>query len=189
MLNYFSLLPQSIQHKILLLNVMEELKEVYHSGFPDLKGYEKLDISLDDIIHPIDFNEGKEREGKCNAGRFTLNPECYHYLYTRNNYGKERMVNFIQRCGIVGNKTHRILDEEGPPSSSSLFGLQDSYFFCGLPLIFWSFGGRMGLRFTMDPISHLCNFQWISSEKLKKFKLIESKEEKDSWGGNIFECK
>ena len=181
--DYWSSLPSDLSHKIQLSIIVEELKEKYLSGFPPLRKDEKLNLSLDDIINPIEIGEKKAQEGGCNPGRLTLNPDAYHHAYTMTMYGENSMVEEHMRCGIGGknNHIHRRLSRD--PSQVHCEGLEDSiYFIGGSPLIYWGGGredpdGAMGM--VLSDAEVLCarrgllhsGFQWTTLEKLQEFTL------------------
>jgi len=84
-----------LSRKIFMILQREELRERYLSGFPPLLTSEKLDLSLDDIIDPLETLEDlgsavpHEKSGWRQAymenyhpGRLTLNPDAYHHAYT-----------------------------------------------------------------------------------------------------------
>ena len=203
-----------LSRKIFMIIVGEELRERYLSGFPRLKSCDKLDLSLDDIINPIEIGEKKAQKGRCHPGRLTLNPDAYHLQYTMargftpiQGYWVDRsIVDRYQRCGISTSSKwkHRILSESpldengplqmsytvagGPPRRFSRIcpfthlltsvvngdqGLQDIYFLCGIPLIFWRYGDSMGMKYGTEKdwkVKSQVNLQWKTQEDLQKYR-------------------
>ena len=156
-----------LSQKIFMILQREELRERYLSGFPPLLTSEKLDLSLDDIIDPMEtFEERIWAQGHYHPGRLTLNPDDYHHAYTESmGMGKRHVCKTLEmgwvnlqdggsfcegyrrppREGEPYPGKHRLLDRpenrtEDPSEAASRAwaGLQDTYFLGGLPLIFWS---------------------------------------------------
>ena len=156
-----------LSQKIFMILQREELRERYISGFPPLLTSEKLDLSLDDIIDPMEtFEERIWAQGHYHPGRLTLNPDDYHHAYTESmGMGKRHVCKTLEmgwvnvrECGSFcegyryppqeGDPfpgKHRLLDRpenrtEDPSEAASRAwaGLQDTYFLGGLPLIYWS---------------------------------------------------
>ena len=73
---------KNISQKIFMILHGEEIRERFLSAFPPLNRFEKLDLSLDDIINPIEILEEKSHKKGCHPGRLTLDPEAYHRAFT-----------------------------------------------------------------------------------------------------------
>ena len=107
---YAGLWDPNISRKIFMILQCEELRERYLSGFPSLLPSEKLDLSLDDIIDPMEILEElggvvpHEKSGWRQAymenyhpGRLTLNPDAYHHAYTESSgLGKEHVCKVLE---------------------------------------------------------------------------------------------
>ena len=118
----------NINQKILTILRDEEIRERFLSAFPPLRSDEKLDLSLDDIINPIEVFEEKSHKMGCHPGRLTLDPERYNmawsekrngnpgYGYPQGPYGipphmtasRERAWAMIPSAPTTGK--HRLLD-------------------------------------------------------------------------------
>ena len=100
----------NISQKIFMILQGEELRKRYLSGFPALLPSEKLDIPLDDIIHPLEILDElggpvpREKAGWRQAymenyhpGRLTLNPDAYHHAYTESTgLGKDHVCKVLE---------------------------------------------------------------------------------------------
>ena len=179
-----------ISRKIFMILQTEELRARYLSGFPSLLKAEKLNLSLDDIIDPIEIFEKKSHKMGCHPGRLTLDPERYNmawsekrngnpgYGYPQGPYGIPPHM-AASRTGYLHSPStgkHRLLDvseEIDYPHRMDLaadhyqqrdlpWGLQDMYFLGGLPLEYWCNGDSMGMRVRWyQPYSE--NFQWLGT--------------------------
>ena len=156
-----------LSRKIFMILQGEEIRERYLSGFPSLLPSEKLDLSLDDIIDPMEtFEQRIWAQGHYHPGRLTLDLDAYHHAYTGSMGLREDHVCKVLEMGWVNLEEggrfcegyrcppkegdpfpgkHRLLDRpenriEDPSEAASRAwaGLQDTYFLGGLPLIFWS---------------------------------------------------
>ena len=167
-----------LSRKIFLILYTGEIRERFLSAFPPLGKFEKLDLSLDDIINPLEILEKKSHRRGCHPGRLTLDPERY-----KRAWGENRHFRAVHRSGEApphmmafgmtpwGN--HRLLDvseDIDNPHRRALkkdeiqqrelnWGLQDMYFLGGMPLEYWCNGDSMGM---MVPISLPCSetYQW-----------------------------
>jgi hypothetical protein len=61
-----------LSKKIFMILYTGEIRERFLSAFPPLRSREKLDLSLDDIINPIEVFEEKSHRMGCHPGRLTL---------------------------------------------------------------------------------------------------------------------
>ena len=77
----------NISQRILNILQGEEIRERFLSAFPPLKSREKLDLSLDDIINPIEVFEEKSHRMGCHPGRLTLDPERYNKAWSEKRNG------------------------------------------------------------------------------------------------------
>ena len=100
-----------LSQKIFMILQREELRERYLSGFPSLLPSEKLDMSLDDIIDPLETleelgrpvpgdrlgNWRQMRMANYHPGRLTLNPDAYHHAYTKSmGIGKDHVYKALE---------------------------------------------------------------------------------------------
>ena len=113
-----------INQKILKILQDEEIRERFLSAFPPLRSDEKLDLSLDDIINPIEIFEEKSHKMGCHPGRLTLDPERYNmawsekrngnpgYGYEKGPYGIPPHMMALQTGYLHSPSTgkHRLLD-------------------------------------------------------------------------------
>ena len=191
-------LTEELYQKIYHILLHDELSARYMSGFPTLYSSEKLDLSLDDIINPIEVGEKKAYRGGCHPGRLTLNPDAYHHAYSMKMTGTRKEVRNYLRCGIgqPWRGKHRLLDipvhNKSPwPSEKSNYlqsinvGLQHSiYFLGGAPLIYWATPRSMGLQFvgSSQYITDISGFQWINRESLKNFKFYPYLPSREDYG-------
>lgn len=181
-------LPYDVRKFIHTYLYLEEIKRNYLSGFPILSTNEKLKLTLNDIINPIRVGEKKAYKGGVHPGRLTLNPDAYH----DNLMGRKRRIRCcgghptrLRRCGIGKpcEWKHRLLDYpeyKQHPSFCWRHGLQQIYFMCGLPLIFWSYNHSMGLkwydqRFVLRPEGAtpypMNSLQWKTNKDLDEYNL------------------
>ena len=77
----------NISRKIFMILQGEEIRERFLSAFPPLRSDEKLDLSLDDIINPIEVFEEKSHRMGCHPGRLTLDPERYNMAWSEKRNG------------------------------------------------------------------------------------------------------
>ena len=84
---YADLWDQNISRKIFMILQGEEIRERVLSAFPPLRSDEKLDLSLDDIINPIEILEKNSHRMGCHPGRLTLDPEQYNRAWLDNRHG------------------------------------------------------------------------------------------------------
>ena len=77
----------NINQKILKILHDEEIRERFLSAFPPLRVDEKLDLSLDDIINPLEIFEAKSHRMGCHPGRLTLDPERYTRAWSEKRNG------------------------------------------------------------------------------------------------------
>ena len=75
-----------ITRKIFMILYNEEIRERFLSAFPPLSKFEKLDLSLDDIINPIEILEKKSHKRGCHPGRLTLDPDRYNRAWGDNRH-------------------------------------------------------------------------------------------------------
>ena len=161
----------NISRKIFMILQGEEIRERFLSAFPPLRTDEKLDLSLDEIINPIEILEEKSHTRGCHPGRLTLDPDRYHRAFT----GDDTIVPHHMRAGFISTPwgKHRLLDrnENHNPHLKSLikqndgritWGLQDLYFMGGVPLMYWCRGDSMGMWVPHNPPDSR-NFQWTST--------------------------
>ena len=158
----------NISRKIFMILQGGEIRKRFICAFPPLSKYEKLDISLDDIINPIEILEKKSHRKGCHPGRLTLDPERYNRDWSDNRDGYPGYV-YPQgetpphmRAGFLATPwgKHRLLDVSEDiehPHRKALskdvyqqrdlsWGLQDMYFLGGVPLEYWCNGDSMGMR-------------------------------------------
>ena len=161
----------NIIRKIFMILQTEEIRERFLSPFPPLRSDEKLDLSLDEIINPIEVLEERSHTRGCHPGRLTLDPDRYHRAFT----GDDTIVPHHMRAGFISTPwgKHRLLDrnENHNPHLQSLikqqdgritWGLQDLYFMGGVPLMYWRRGDSMGMWVPQNPPDSR-NFQWTST--------------------------
>ena len=84
---YADLWDPNISRKIFMILHTEEIRNRFPSAFPPLSSSEKLDLSLDDIIDPIEILEEKSHREGCHPGRLTLDPERYNRAWFDNRHG------------------------------------------------------------------------------------------------------
>ena len=84
---YASSWDSYISRKIFMFLQTGEIRERFLSAFPSLRSDEKLDLSLDDIINPIEVFENKSHRMGCHPGRLTLDPERYNRAWLDNRNG------------------------------------------------------------------------------------------------------
>ena len=168
-----------LNQKILMILQGEEIRERFLSVFPPLSSSEKLNLSLDDIINPIEFLEKKSHRRGCHPGRLTLDPERYKRAFSENRHfravrrsgevpphmmafgacrpwGKHRLLDVSED---INHPQHRALKKDEIRQRELNWGLQDIYFLGGMPLEYWCNGDSMGMTV---PISLPCseNYQW-----------------------------
>ena len=100
-----------LSRKIFMILHTGEIRERYLSGFPPLLTSEKLDLSLDDIIDPLETLEKlgrpvpgdllgfwrQHRMANYHPGRLTLNPDAYHHAYTESmGIGKDHICKALE---------------------------------------------------------------------------------------------
>ncbi len=107
----------NINLKILLILQGEEIRERFLSAFPPLRSDEKLDLSLDDIINPIEIFEEKSHEMGCHPGRLTLDPERYNRAWSEKRNGNP---GYGYPKGPYGIPPHMAASRT-PPSERSLY--------------------------------------------------------------------
>ena len=184
---YATVWDSNISQKIFMILQGGEIRKRFLSAFPPLKSREKLDLSLDDIINPIEVFEDKSHKMGCHPGRLTLDPERYNrawsekrngnpgYGYPQGPYGIPPHM-AASRTGYLHSPStgkHRLLDvseEIDYPHRMDLeadhyeqrdlpWGLQDMYFLGGLPLEYWCNGDSMGMAVrSVRPCSE--TYQW-----------------------------
>ena len=172
----------NISRNIFMVLQTEEIRGRFLSAFPPLRSYEKLDLSLDDIINPIEVFEKTSHRKGCHPGRLTLNPDRYSRawgegrwttLLDPNLYGQDAPP--YMRAGYLASpwaNKHRLLDVSEDienPHRSALerddlgtmlqWGLQDLYFLGGLPLLYWCNGDSMGMMVPQIP-PNSNTYQW-----------------------------
>ena len=122
--------------------ICEQIKDQYISGF------KKEDLFEWDLLEEIlEQEETNVHKSDCHPGRFSLNPD----EGVRAVGGNPALL-----CGgyVMSSRKHRKLSPDivnwrcaqNWPGE----GYQDIYFLGGLPLIYWSFGGQMGLRLLAE---------------------------------------
>ena len=177
----------NISRKIFMILHGEEIRERFLSAFPPLSRFEKLDLSLDDIINPIEVLEKKSHRKGCHPGRLTLDPERYNRAWGANRHGDSEFLRYPpgqetpphMRAGFLATPwgKHRLLDvsedienphrralEHGRTTAGFQqkhlsWGLQDMYFLGGIPLEYWCNGPSMGIKVpTGLPCSE--TYQW-----------------------------
>ena len=117
----------NISRKIFMILHTGEIRERFLSAFPPLRADEKLDLSLNDIINPIEILEEKSHRTGCHPGRLRLDPEKYNrawldnrngnpgYGYPLDPYGIPPHMMASQACAWLAAPTtgkHRLLDIE-----------------------------------------------------------------------------
>ncbi len=172
-----------ITRKIFMILHTEEIRERFLSAFPPLDKFEKLDLSLDDIIKPIEILEKKSHKRGCHPGRLTLDPERYNRAWGDNRHASMKrgrkwmdhgvpIVENHMRAGYLTTPwgKHRLLDVSEDIDNASRrslarfrkrrlqWGLQDIYFLGGMPLQYWCNGDSMGMAVQSLPCSD--NYQW-----------------------------
>jgi len=167
-----------LSRKIFMILKGEEIRERFLSALPPLSRFEKLDLSLDDIINPIEILEKKSHKRGCHPGRLTLDPERYNRAWGDNRHFRAVQAGLPPSHMMAGFNTtpwgtHRLLDvseDINNPHRRSLkrdkfrqrelnWGLQDIYFLGGMPLEYWCNGDSMGMAVPMSlPCS--ANYQW-----------------------------
>ena len=168
----------NISEKIFMILHTEEIRERFLSAFPPLNRFEKLDLSLDDIINPIEILEKKSHKRGCHPGRLTLDPERYNRAWGDNRHfravrhrvppshmmagflatpwGKHRLLDVSED---IENPHRRALKKDKIRQRELNWGLQDIYFLGGMPLEYWCNGDSMGMAVPMSlPCS--ANYQW-----------------------------
>ena len=174
----------NISRKIFMILQGGEIRKRFICAFPPLSKYEKLDISLDDIINPIEILEKKSHRKGCHPGRLTLDPERYNRAWSDNRNGDPGYVYPRgetpphMRAGFLATPwgKHRLLDVSEDiehPHRKALskdvyqqrdlrWGLQDMYFLGGVPLEYWCNGDSMGMHVRPSlPSSE--TYQWVST--------------------------
>ena len=167
-----------LSRKIFMILQGEEIRKRFLSAFPPLSRYEKLDLSLDDIINPIEILEKKSHRKGCHPGRLTLDPERYNRAWGDNRHfravrarvppphmmagflatpwGKHRLLDVSED---IENPHRRALKKDKIRQRELNWGLQDIYFLGGMPLEYWCNGDSMGMAVPMSlPCSE--NYQW-----------------------------
>ena len=153
-----------LSRKIFMILQTGEIRERFLSAFPPLGKFEKLDLSLDDIINPIENLEKKSHKRGCHPGRLTLDPERYKRAWGENRHFRAVRARVVPphmmafgACRPWGK--HRLLDVDediNHPHRRALkkdeirqrelnWGLQDMYFLGGVPLEYWCNGDSMGM--------------------------------------------
>jgi len=195
----------NISRKIFMILHGWEIKERFLSVFPPLRQDEKLDLSLDDIINPIEVLEKKSHKRGCHPGRLTLDPERYNRAWGDNRHfldeqdglrlppshmmagfyttpwGKHRLLDVSED---IDNPHRRALKKDEIRQPELRWGLQDMYFLGGIPLEYWSNGDSMGMKVPADlPCSD--TYQWPGTA----FR-TQTDEEAGGWGGfsNVTAC-
>ena len=178
---YATVWESNITQKIFMILQGEEIRKRFICAFPPLSKYEKLDISLDDIINPIEILEKKSHRKGCHPGRLTLDPERYNRAWSDNRNGDPGYGYPLgetpphMRAGFLATPwgKHRLLDVsediEHPHRKAFAkdvyqqrdlpWGLQDMYFLGGLPLEYWCNGDSMGMAVRWNPPCSE-NYQW-----------------------------
>ena len=114
----------NISRKIFMILHTGEIRERFLSAFPPLRVDEKLDLSLDNIINPLEIFEEKSHKMGCHPGRLTLDPEQYTrawsekrngnpgYGYAKGPYGIPPHMMAFQSGYLHSPSTgeHRLLD-------------------------------------------------------------------------------
>ena len=177
----------NISRKIFMILQGEEIRERFLSGFPPLSRFEKLDLSLDDIINPIEILEEKSRKRLCHPGRLTLDPERYIRAWTEGRdgnpgygyegpipphmrgfsgegkacepWGKHRLLDISSETDFIEHPLRLELVEDYFQQRHLPWGLQDMYFLGGVPLEYWCNGDSMGMHVRSSlPCSE--TYQW-----------------------------
>ena len=182
---YTSAWDSNISRKIFMILQGEEIRERFLSAFPPLRSDEKLDLSLDDIINPIEILEKKSHRMGCHPGRLTLDPERYNRAWLDNRHGnpgygyprgetpphmragflyapttgKHRLLDVGSETDFIENPHRLALVEDEFRQRDLPWGLQDMYFLGGLPLEYWCNGNSMGMAVRWSPPCSE-NFQW-----------------------------
>lgn len=165
---YATVWDSNISRKIFMILQGGEIRKRFICAFPPLSKYEKLDISLDDIINPIEILEKKSHRKGCHPGRLTLDPERYNRAWSDNRNGDPGYGYPLgetpphMRAGFLATPwgKHRLLDVSEDiehPHRKALskdvyqqrdlrWGLQDMYFLGGVPLEYWCNGDSMGMH-------------------------------------------
>ena len=99
-----------IYQKILQILQGEEIRERFLSAFPPLRADEKLDLSLDDIINPIEILEKKSHRKGCHPGRLTLDPERYNRAWSEKRNGNP---GYGYPKGPYGIPPHMVASQSG----------------------------------------------------------------------------
>ena len=63
-----------LSRKIFMILKGEEIRKRFLSALPPLSRFDKLGLSLDDIINPLEILEKKSHRKGCHPGRLTLDP-------------------------------------------------------------------------------------------------------------------
>tara|TARA_B100001094_G_scaffold53662_1_gene49216 strand:- start:42 stop:1118 length:1077 start_codon:yes stop_codon:yes gene_type:complete len=169
-----------LTRKIFMMLKGEEIRERFLSAFPPLSRFEKLDLSLDDIINPIEILEKKSHRRGCHPGRLTLDPEQYIRAWSNDRdgdpgYGYGDPIPSHMRSGFLSTPwgKHRLLDVsediENPHRKALAkdvyeqrhlpWGLQDMYFLGGVPLEYWCNGDSMGMH-VRPSLPNSETYQW-----------------------------
>jgi len=170
-----------LSRKIFMILQGEEIRKRFLSAFPPLTLSEKLHLSLDNTINPIEILEELSHREGCHPGRLTLDPERYNRAWSEDRdgdpgYGYEDPIPPHMRARFLYAPTtgkHRLLDIGGDIDYSyreelvhDIFqqrhlpwGLQDMYFLGGVPLEYWCNGDSMGMHVRSSlPCSE--TYQW-----------------------------
>jgi len=99
-----------INQKILKILHDEEIRERFLSAFPPLRVDEKLDLSLDDIINPLEIFEEKSHRMGCHPGRLTLDPERYNMAWSEKRNGNP---GYGYAKGPYGIPPHMVASQSG----------------------------------------------------------------------------
>ena len=106
----------NINQKILLILHGEEIRERFLSAFPPLRSDVKLDLSLDDIINPIEVFEKESHKMGCHPGRLTLDPERYNRSWSEKRNGNP---GYGYPLGPYGTPSHIMAFQTGYAHSPS----------------------------------------------------------------------
>ena len=168
-----------LTRKIFMILKGEEIRKRFLSAFPPLSRFEKLDLSLDEIINPLEILEKKSHRKGCHPGRLTLDPERYIQSWSDDRDGTPWQTSeptpAHMRAGFLATPwgKHRLLDVsediENPHRKAFAkdvykqrhlpWGLQDMYFLGGVPLEYWCNGDSMGMHVRSSlPSSE--TYQW-----------------------------
>ena len=177
-------IPDDVSEEILLIlrsyqiqEIGGQIKDQYISGFKkENRGY------VEGICREIlEREETRIHCSDCHPGRLSLNPD----EGVRAVGGNPSLL-----CGgyVMSSRKHRKLspDVAGTPSPSDAThtgwkineGFQDVYFLGGLPLIYWSFGGQMGMKLPDKDMANKTEWlsgiwMWRGKEDVARYQLTD----------------